>query len=98
MSLRRCRYAVSEACDPALVRRLVATIRVEDHVEEISIDEGSARNGRRRRVRYERHSDGYVTAIVDHVVWTGVTEVVVETFQPARWSPEKLIDIKIYDD
>lgn len=94
MSQRTCRYALEQPCQAVVVRQLVALICVGGETERVTIHEGPVGDGAWRRVSFERDQEGAVAAIVEHVAEDGN---VIETFRPARWSADQLIEIEIRD-
>lgn len=81
------------------MRYLLARIQVGEHVEEIRIEDRPRGDGTVPRTRYERQPDGFVQVYRDHVrTHPDGTEEVVDTFRPARWSPDQLLSIAICEE
>ena len=78
------------------MRRVVVVLRSG---EELTFEDRRGPDGTLRQGRFEQEADGHVSVYSDHVVvGADGTEEVVDTFRPARFSPDKLLSITVEDD
>jgi len=78
------------------MRRVVALLASG---EAVIFEDGRTADGILRRKRIEQEPGGHVSVYSDHVrTHPNGTEEVVASFRPARFSPEKLVSIRVEED